>query len=69
MDGSGSDTATVSATWPAWMHNCAYCGDEILDDVPRPVSTVRTDDELEIYSFCDSSCQTAWNEESGRTDD
>lgn len=40
---------------------CAYCHAGFERDVRYPV-TVREDDEgdLEIYSFCDSTCQDAW---------
>lgn len=43
---------------------CDYCGARFEPGIRYPVSTYTNDDrELELYSFCDSTCQAAWEAE------
>lgn len=41
---------------------CAYCGEPFEADVSYPVVARETDGgDLELYSFCDASCEAAWH--------
>ncbi len=42
---------------------CAYCGTPFRIGIDYPVVTRREDGELEIYSFCDTECKSAWQAE------
>lgn len=45
------------------FEHCAYCGDRFDRDVWYPVVTRRDEaGELQVYSFCDESCQAAWDD-------
>ena len=43
------------------FETCAHCGGRFEPGIRYPVSMRTSEDhELELYSFCDNSCQTAW---------